>query len=218
LITSDDQLTNHPADVLINQKWQRLVNEFQDAWNADEFEKAKGIFNELVDISSSLLLTIAKSKVPAEIAEDVVADTYLEFYEMLVAHKPIHNAKSLLCQIVRFHSIDECRRYKRTEEFVSLANDTMWGILQNLPDLVGNTPEEIIVSRDTAHFASNLILNVLSGEEQQVLIMRYVRELSVAETAIQLHMTVDQVKKKTQRATERARCVAKERGLLNDFS
>src|SRR6266567_1683314 len=79
-------------------------------------------------------------------------------------------------------------------------------------------PEETVVSLDTAHFASNLILDALQDEERRVLILRHVQELSVAETAVQLNMTEDQVKKRTRRALSHAYRVAQERGLLHDLS
>ena len=213
-----DQIANRPASISTNQKWQQLVDEMQTYWNADDSERAKDIFTELVDISLPLLLTIARAKAPAEMAEDVVAEAYLEFYEMLAAHKPIHNAKALLCRIVRLRGIDEYRRHQRLAEVTTQVDETVWSGLRELPDVLADTPEETVVSLNTAHFASNLILDVLSDEERWVLILRYVQELSVAETAMQLNMTEDQVKKRTQRAKEHAYRVAQERGLLHDLS
>ncbi len=213
-----DQIANRPASLSANQKWQQLVDEMQTYWNADDSERAKDIFTELVDISLPLLLTIARAKAPAEMAEDVVAEAYLEFYEMLAAHKPIHNAKGLLCQIVRHRSIDEYRRHQRQARVTAQVDETMWSGLRELPDVLADTPEETVVSLDTAHFASNFILDVLPDEERRVLILRHVQELSVAETAMQLNMTEDQVKKRTRRALSHAYRVGQERGLLHDLS
>jgi len=213
-----DQIANRPANISTNQKWQHLVDEMQACWNADDSERAKEIFTELVDISLPLLLTIARAKAPAEMAEDVVAEAYIEFYEMLAAHKPVHNAKGLLCQIVRFRGIDEYRRHQRLAKVITQVDETIWSGLRELPDVLADTPEETIVSLDIAHFASNLILDALPDEERRVLILRHVQELSVAETAMQLNMTEDQVKKRTQRAKKHAYCVAQERGLLHDLS
>jgi RNA polymerase sigma factor (sigma-70 family) len=94
----------------------------------------------------------------------------------------------------------------------------IWSGLRELPDVLADTPEETIVSHETAHIASNLILDALPDEERRVLIMRHVQELSVAQTAMQLNMTEDQVKKRTRRAKELAYRVAQERGLLHDLS
>jgi hypothetical protein len=93
-----DQLANRPASISTNQKWQLLVDEMQARWNADDSERAEEIFNEFYEISFPLLIAIARAKAPTEMAEDVVAEAYLEFFKMLTAHKPIHNAKGLLCQ------------------------------------------------------------------------------------------------------------------------
>ncbi len=213
-----DQIANRPASISTNQKWQQLVDEMQACWNADDSERAKEIFNELYNISVPLLLTIARAKAPAEMAEDVVAEAYLEFYEMLAARKPIHNAKGLLCRIVRLRGIDEYRRHRRLAKVTAQVDETVWSGLRELPDVLADTPEETIVSLDTTHFASNLILDALSDEERRVLILRHVQVLSVAETAMQLHMTEDQVKKRTRRAKEHAYRVAQERGLLHDLS
>src|SRR5260370_27529245 len=91
-----DQLAHRPASISTNQKWQLLVDEMQARWNADDLERAEELFHEFYEISFLLLLAIARAKAPTEMAEDVVAKAYLEFYEMLAAHKPIHNAKGLL--------------------------------------------------------------------------------------------------------------------------
>ena len=97
-------------------------------------------------------------------------------------------------------------------------DETTWDGLCELPDVLASTPEEAVVSLDTAHFVSNLVLDALQDEERQVLILRHVQELSVAETAVQMNMTEDQVKKRTQRAISHAYRVAQERGLLHDLS
>jgi RNA polymerase sigma-70 factor (ECF subfamily) len=213
-----DQLAHRPASISTNQKWQLLVDEMQARWNADDSERAEELFYEFYEMSFPLLITIARAKAPIEMAEDVVAEAYLEFYEMLAAHKPIRNAKGLLCQIARRRSIDEYRRYERRKRVTAQVDETMWSGLRELPDVLADTPEETVVSLDTAHFASNLILDALPDEERRVLILRHVQELSVSETARQLNMTEDQVKKRTQRALSHAYRVAQERGLLHDLS
>ena len=213
-----DRLASSPASTLVNSNWQQFVDKMQACWNSDDSEQAKEIFGEFYDISVSLLLTIARAKIPAEMAEDIVAEAYLEFYEMLEARKPIHNAKALLCRIVRLRSIDAYRRYKHLTKMIIQVDETTWSGLRELPDMLTDTPEEIIASLDTAHSVSNFILDALPDEERRVLILRYVHELSVADTAKQLSMTEDQVKKRTQRAKKLAYSVAQERGLIYDIS
>lgn len=213
-----DQLARRPARISTNQKWQLLVDEMQARWNADNAEEAEELFHEFYDMSFPLLIAIARAKAPTEMAEDVVAEAYLEFYEMLAAHKPIHNAKGLLCQIVRRRSIDEYRRYQRQARVTAQVDETTWDGLRELPDVLASTPEEAVVSLDTAHFVSNLVLDALQDEERQVLILRHVQELSVAGTAAQMNMTEDQVKKRTRRAISHAYRIAHERGLLHDLS
>ena len=216
-MTPHDQLANRPVSTSVNQKWQELVDEMQTSWNASDSERAREIFNELVDISMPMLLAIAQARIPTEMAEDVVAEAYLEFYELLADQTPIHNAKALLCRIVRFRSIDEYRRHQQAAKFTLQVDETMWSDLHELPDVMNDTPEEIIVSRDTAYFVSNLILKALPDEERRVLVMRHVQGLSVAKTAMQLNMTVDQVKKRTRHAIKLANRIAQERGLFHDL-
>src|SRR6266567_3214394 len=137
-----DQIANRPASISTNQKWQQLVDEMQASWNADDSERAKEIFNEFYNVSFPLLLVIAREKAPAEMIEDVVAEAYLEFYEMLVAHKPIHNAKALLCRIVRLRSIDEYRRHQQLAKVTTQVDETMWSGSRELPDVMVDTLEE----------------------------------------------------------------------------
>lgn len=213
-----DQLAHRPASISTNQKWQLLVDEMQARWNANDSEGAEGLFHEFYDMSFPLLITIARAKAPAEMVEDVVAEAYLEFYEMLAAHKSTHNAKGLLCQIVRRRSIDEYRRHQRHARVTVQVDETMRSGSGELPGVLTDTLEETVISLNMAQFASNLILDALPDEERWVLILRHVQELSVAETARQLNMTEDQVKKRTQRALSHAYRVAQERGLLHDLS
>src|SRR5258708_18152298 len=136
-----DQLAHRPASKSTNQKWQQLVDEMQARWNADDSERAEELFNEFYEISFPLLLAIARAKAPTEMAEDVVTEAYLEFYEMLAAHKPIHNAKELLCQIVRRRSIDEYRRHQREARVATQVHETVWSGLREWPDVLASTPE-----------------------------------------------------------------------------
>src|SRR5260370_17399981 len=146
-----DQIANRPASLSANQKWQQLADEMQTYWNADDSERAKDIFTELVNISLPLLLTIARAKAPAEMDEDVVTEAYLEFYEMLAAHKPIHNAKGLLCQIVRRRSIDDYRRHQRQSRVTAQVDDTKWSGLREFPNVLTHNPMDTLLSLNTPH-------------------------------------------------------------------
>lgn len=217
-MTTHDQPGTEAAVTVAHQRWQPLVHDLQTAWNTGDTERAHELFAELVFLSTPLLLTIARSKLPAEMTEDIVAEAYLEFYELLDAQRPIENGKALLCRIVRLRSIDVYRRLRQARQLTPQVDETAWDGLRELPDVLADTPEEVVVSADTAHYAANLILNALTKEERQVLILRSVHDLSVAETAARLHLTEDVVKKRTQRAIRHSYRVAEERGLLHDLS
>lgn len=217
-MTTHDQPGTEAAVTKAHQRWQPLVQDFQTAWKAGDTERANDLFKELMSLSTPLLMTIARLKVPNDMAEDIVAQAYLEFYELLDQQRPIDNGKALLCRIVRLRSIDAYRRLRQARLLTPQVNETTWDGLHELPDVLADTPEEIVVSDDTAHYAANQILDELSKEEREVLILRSVHYLSVAETAAQLHLTQDVVKKRMQRAIRHAYRVAEERGLLHDLS
>ncbi|MGO8949677.1 MAG: RNA polymerase sigma factor [Ktedonobacterales bacterium] len=217
-MTTHDQHSTEVAATVAHQRWQPLVHNLQTAWKASDTERAHELFEELVFLSTPLLLAIARSKLPAEMAEDIVAEAYIEFYELLDGQRQIENGRALLCRIVRLRSIDTYRRLRKARQVTPQVDETVWGNLRELPDVLGDTPEEAVVSDDTAQYASNVILDALTKEERQVLILRSVHDLSVAETAAQLHLTEDVVKKRMQRAIRHAYRVAEERGLLHDLS
>lgn len=212
-MTTHDQPGTEAAVTAAHQRWQPLVHDLQTAWRAGDTERANELFRELMSLSTPLLSTIARSKVPDELVEDIVAEAYLEFFELLDAPRPIDNGKALLCRIVRLRSIDTYRRLSQARRLTPQVDETTWDGLRELPDVLANTPEEIVVSDDTA----NLILDELTKEERQVLILRTVHDLSVAETAARLRVTQDVVKKRMQRAIKHATRVAEERGLLHDL-
>lgn len=217
-MTTHDQPSTEAAVSAAYQRWKPLVHDLQTAWKAGNTERANELFGELMSLSTRLLSTIARSKVPDEMVEDIVAEAYLEFYELLAAQQPIEDGKALLCRIVRLRSIDAYRRLKKARQFTPQVDETTWDGLRQLPDVLADTPEEVVVSADTAHYAANPILDELTKEERQVLILRSVHDLSVAETAARLHLTQDVVKKRMQRAIRHAYRVAEERGFLHDLS
>lgn len=220
-MTTPDQSGAEAAAAKAHQRWQPLVQDFQTAWRAGDTERANELFRELMSLSTPLLATIVRSrvlKVTDEMAEDIVAEAYYEFFKLLDASRPIDNGKALLCRIVQRRSIDAYRRLKKARQFTAQVEETAWDGLRELPDVLADTPEEVVVSDDTAHYAANVILDELTKEERQVLILRTVHDLSVAETAARLHLTQDVVKKRMQRAIRHAFRVAEERGLLHDLS
>ena len=75
--------------------------------------------------------------------------------------------------------------------------------------------EDVVETQETARSIANTLLDLLPEQERQVLIARHVDELSVVQVSARLGITPDQVKKRCQAGLERARQIAKERGLLD---
>lgn len=210
-----DPLTNRASATADAQTWQRLAENAQAAWMSGAVDDSGELFLELEARSSSWLLAIARTAAPKGTAEDVVAQTYLQFFELLVSGTPVENAKALMRTILKRRIIDLLRR--RADVTIEQIDEEGWVGLRELPDVTADTPEEEVLARETARQVSNVILDALPEAERDVLIARHFHGLSVGETAQRLHLTDDQVKKRTRRAVELARRVALERGLIHDL-
>lgn len=199
------------------RRWQDLAERIGAAWRAGHFDDAGELFLQLQSLSTPWLLAIAHRKGAASAADELVAQAHLALLEKIEGGEPIDNVKGLLCTILRRRVVDWHRRRGGME--VDTKDDRFWEHLAASTTPFDSGPDRIADAeeREAVQRVANTILDALPAEEREVLLARDLEELGVAETARQLGLTEDQVKKRRQRAIESARRIVEERGLRHDI-
>ncbi len=192
--------------------WQRLFNQAQATWMAGDYDVAGEHFSQLRQETTPLLLSIAAQNGPATLAEDIVAEAYLELYRAMSTGKPVDNVAGLLATIVKRRAIDQLRRAVHKQE--QPAQESFWARYAEDGAVSGQNVEDEVTRRLSALGLLNPILDELPPHLRQVLFARHGAEMTVDEAARHLGLTVDQVKKRTREALARAQAIAHEKGLL----
>lgn len=198
------------------QEWQQLFEQAQAAWQAGDYDRAGDVFMELQDRSMAWLQAIARRKAPEDVADELVAETYLALLNKLEAGEPVQKVKGLLGTILRYRIVDEYRR--RNGIAVEQADETFWARYAESSVEEDSNEAQIVVEQLTATSLVNTLLQELPPVERDVLIARHLDMLSVADTAVRLHMTEDQVKKRTRKAIQLAHQIIEAKGLINDVN
>jgi RNA polymerase sigma factor (sigma-70 family) len=179
------------------------------------YEQALDLFGRLEDLTKPLLIRIALEEGPAEEIDELVADTYIGLFRHVESGKPIGNVKALLRTILKRRIVDAFRR--RDGVTLVSADALSGGGAAALPDALEIHPQADVDDAETVTQIKNTILDALPSLEREVLMARYLHELTVPQTAARLGLTADQVKKYTQRALQQARHIGVEKGLHHDL-
>lgn len=134
-------------------------------------------------------------------AEDLTGDVFLRMIQSLPSFQGSPTGlRAWLYQIARNLSIDHLRRL-RTHPAESIREDT---------EALDDPPEQVIES----NLESNQLIQALSrlnDEQKDVILLRFVSQLSLAETAQTLHKSEDAVKGLQRRALQTMREAIKQR-------
>lgn len=191
--------------------WQRLFDEAQATWMSGDQDLAGQYFWQLRRETTALLLSVASQQAFVSHAEDIVAEAQLELYRSMIAGKTIQNVGGFLITIVRRRAIDEVRR--ASNKYEHQGDNDYWARYAEADAVAMDNVEDEVTSRLMAMGIVNPILDELPLDLRRVLLARHGADLSVDETATQLGLTVDQVKKRTKEALARAKAIAHEKGL-----
>lgn len=192
--------------------WQHLVDEAQLAWLGEEFLAADQYFAQFIQCTTPWLKKIAYSGLPVEECDEVVAETYVQFWSIVATGGAIVNAKGLIGTILRRRIVDFHRQnksagmVKRRQAEMSFFNReaARLALEADDPGKIGENVPEV----------KNFILDILPRNECEVLIARHVDHLSVKDTATRLGLSIDQVKKLTRKAVQAVKTVALARRLI----
>jgi RNA polymerase sigma-70 factor (ECF subfamily) len=126
-------------------------------------------------------------------AEDAVQETFLRVYTKLATYSQDHKLSSWILSIASHYCIDRLRR--RRGETLSLDEEPMAAVLPSRQD----GPEESALTAE-ARDAVQAAVNKLDPAYRAPLILRYWHDLSYAEIADVMGLTVQAVKSRLHRA------------------
>lgn len=143
-----------------------------------------------------------------EAAEDIVHDVYIKVLKAYETFEGKSSEKTWLYSIARHVTIDwirkQSRRRKKLRFFTLSEKENQLADLQPLP-------EELMTQKESVKELYHA-LQKCSIQQQQVIILRYIQSLSIAETAVVLGWTESKVK------TTQHRAIKGLKGLLDQKS
>ena len=149
-------------------------------------------------------MAIVGRKIPPPDVEDVFADVMADFFLYIEKGTPVPYVRGLLNQIGRRRIADYHRAREGAPPSTEFDHETHEHarISDTFDDeRIG----EVIV---------NEILEELPSDLHDVAVARFVLDLSVKDTAAELDLTVDVVKKRSQQARDQLRDIARRKGLM----
>ena len=156
-------------------------------------------FEKLVRIHQGIALRVAYLAVrdPFE-AEDVTQDAFVKAYQSLGKFRMEAPFRPWLLQIVRHEALNRVRGTKRRERLaLRAANDPVSG------DAAPSPETEIMSEQERGRLLT--LIDDLPVKYREVVVHRYLLELSEEETAAILEIPVGTVKSRASRALERLR-------------
>lgn len=141
-----------------------------------------------------------------ELAKDLTQETFVKVWEYIVNGKVIEKAKPFLYRVATNLIIDNARKKAGKGKELSLEDLKERGQIFNDPAYEEKFPSQI-EARDMLK-----ILNNLEPEDKDILIMRYIDELSPKEISEILEQSEGAVSVRIHRALKRIRAIMSEYG------
>lgn len=132
-----------------------------------------------------------------EAAEDAAQETFLRVYQHIQRYDRKRPFATWLLSIAAHYCIDRLRRRKLAIFSIDEADESEAGY--ELPDPAAVTPESASLRKEEREQIQGL-LHHLDATDRAAIVMRYWHELSEAEIAEALHLTVSAVKSRLHRA------------------
>ena len=132
-----------------------------------------------------------------EAAEDASQETFLRVFQHLHRYDQKRPFATWLLSIAAHYCIDRLRRRKLSIFSMDEADESEAGF--ELPDPAAPTPEVASIKKEDRDQMQGL-LHHLDATDRAAIVMRYWHELSEAEIAESLHLTVSAVKSRLHRA------------------
>jgi RNA polymerase sigma-70 factor (ECF subfamily) len=160
-------------------------------------------FVELFEPMRAKLFAVAYRLVGPDLAEDVVMDTFLKAWQGLPGFRQSASLKTWVFRIARNRSYDLMRSHK-VERSHRVAPDHEAEIIAVAADTQHDTPDQVVVRRELADQV-NIALAQLSDPVRQLLLLRYVDDLSYREIADALGIHIGTVMSRLYHAKRKLR-------------
>lgn len=149
------------------------------------------VIEETQELIFSIIYTYVKD---TSVLDDLAQETYLKAFSAIDSIRNREAIKSWLCSIARNLAINWVQRTKKTRG-------------QDILDLVSSKdipPEKYLQNKEKREFLTK-ILSELKGNEREMLVMKYIGDMSYKEIASALGMSVSGVGEKLSRIVHELR-------------
>jgi len=157
-------------------------------------QKDPEAFGKIYDLYADQIFRFIRFKVNTdETAQDITSDVFLKVWQYIQeSEKKIENFNALIYRVARNNVVDYYR--KKSREYHLSASDQLENIIEDRENLIEKVDQEI----DMEQIESKLKL--LKEEYREVIILRYIEELSISEIAEILDKTKSNVRVLIHRA------------------
>lgn len=156
--------------------------------------KIQGIFMKSYEEHSDALFRYCYFQTSNnEVAKDILQDTFTKTWVYLSEGNEVDNLKAFLYRVAKNLIID----YRRKKKAHSLEAITDTGV-----DFQDEDEEEMAADNFDKEFVVSK-LEKLDPEDREILLMRYINEMSIREISDTLNMTANNVSVKIHRATQK---------------
>jgi RNA polymerase sigma-70 factor (ECF subfamily) len=159
-------------------------------------KKDSDAFAEIYDLYIGRIYRFIFFKVPsAEVAEDLTSETFLKAWQYLMGTRDVPHLQALLYSIARNSVIDWYRKSASEQGDISLDEAVA-------NDLAGTGSEQLLMDIDRAFDMSDVAagLRRLKDEYREVIVMKYLDQMSAKEIATALGKTPSHVRVIAHRA------------------
>lgn len=186
-----------------------MVKKWLGKWIKNDERVEKEIFEKYYERVYYSAYFMIKDR---ELAQDIVQETFIKAFKHLHTVEDEQKLGAWLSTIASRTAIDYIRKEKKWNEIVT--DDVYMDEKSLQVSEIASTVENELIQKQTSEQITELI-NRLKPEYKQVIILRYLYELTYEEMATHLDMNVGTIKTRTHRARKQLKNIL-EKGGMND--
>lgn len=188
------------------------LNEQSDSWLIGECLKTQNntqqdnrFFRELVSRYAGLVFNMTyRMTNNRELSEEITQDTFVKTYQHLAKFDTSKTFKPWLLRIASNTTISELRRRSNKQQSSVVSMSALEEDGWQLPDQVSDS-QQVVLERQLADSEILALLNTLDEKYRQVLVLRYLKDLSYEEVSESLGIPLNTVRTWIRRGLESLR-------------